>query len=85
MAFINFAISAERQAGMSKAVPYGPGNVKAFDHLTDAEARDLNTSPDNMAKQFWWDVEWWGAPRASDGKTPREYLAEDYAAWMVKG
>ncbi len=85
MAFINFAISAERQAGMSKAVPYGPGNVKAFDHLTDTEARDLNTSPDNIAKQFWWDVEWWGQPRPSDGKTPREYLAEDYAAWMVKG
>ena len=84
MAFINFAISAERQAGMSKAVPYGPGNSKAYDHLTDAEARDLNTSPDNIAKQFWWDVNWWGTARASDGKTPREYLAEDYAAWMVK-
>ena len=84
MAFINFALEAKRQAGMSKAVPYGPSNSEAFNYLTEEEAKDLNTTPENLNKQFWWDVEWWGTVGA-DGKTPRETQAEEYAAWMVKG
>lgn len=84
MEFINFALDGMRQAQIAKEVPYGPSNGQAFDHLTEKESRDLNTSPDNIEKQFWWNVAWWGTP-GSDGKTERERQAERYAAWMVKG
>jgi putative spermidine/putrescine transport system substrate-binding protein len=82
--FINFALDPKRQAEVSKRVPYGPSNKDAFAHLTPAEAADLNTAPENLKKQFWWDVAWWGTPGA-DGKTERDRQAERYAQWMVKG
>lgn len=82
--FINFAIAAEREAGMAKRVPYGPGNQDAFKYLSEDEAKDLNTAPQNIDKQFWWNVEWWGTP-GPDGKTPREKQAERFARWMVQG
>src|SRR4051794_13658479 len=82
--FINFALDAKRQAEVSKRVPYGPSNKDAFAHLSPAEAADLNTAPENIGKQFWWDVAWWGKPGA-DGKTERDRQAERYAQWMVKG
>jgi len=85
MAFINYAIDAQRMAKMSQSVPYGQGNTGAFEFLSDSEAALLNTSPDNLKKQFWNNVEWWATPRGSDGKTPREYLAEEYTKWMLKG
>jgi putative spermidine/putrescine transport system substrate-binding protein len=82
--FINFALDPKRQAGVSKRVPYGPSNQDAFAHLSPQEAADLNTAPDNLKKQFWWDVAWWGTP-GPDGKTEREKQTERYAQWMVKG
>jgi putative spermidine/putrescine transport system substrate-binding protein len=82
--FIDFALAGDRQAGMSKYVPYGFSNSDAANYLTPEEAADLCSSPENLKKQFWWNVEWWGAV-GEDGKTPRERLAEEYAAWMVKG
>lgn len=85
MSFINYAVDAKRLAEMSKAVPYGPGNLGAFEFLSAEEAAALNTSPENIENQFWNNVEWWATPRQSDGKSPREYLAEDYTSWMLKG
>jgi len=82
--FINFAIAGDRQAGMSKYVPYGPSNSEAMQYLSAQEAADLCSSPENLKKGFWWNIEWWGTV-GPDGKTPRERLAEEYAAWMVKG
>lgn len=80
--FINFAIDPERQARMAKAVPYGPTNLDAFRFLTADEAAVVPTSPDNIKKQFWWDVSWWGSV-GQDGKTQREKQAEIFAKWML--
>jgi putative spermidine/putrescine transport system substrate-binding protein len=82
MQFINFALAPERQAILSKDVPYGPSNRKAFDHMTPAEARDLTSFPENEKQQFWWDVKWWGEV-GPDGKTNRERETERFAAWML--
>jgi putative spermidine/putrescine transport system substrate-binding protein len=83
MAFINFAIDPEKQANMAKRVPYGPTSTEAFKFLSDDEAAVVPTSPRNIEKQFWWDVDWWGRV-GPDGKTEREKEAEVFASWMLK-
>ena len=84
MQFINFALAPQRQAILSREVPYGPSNKKAFDHMSRKEAQDLPSFPDNEKLQFWWDVKWWGEI-GPDQKTNREREAERYAAWMLSG
>jgi putative spermidine/putrescine transport system substrate-binding protein len=84
MKFINFALAPERQAILSREVPYGPTNRKAFDHLSAGEARDLASFPENAKTQFWWDPQWWGAV-GPDGKTNEETQEARFATWMVKG
>jgi putative spermidine/putrescine transport system substrate-binding protein len=81
--FLSFAIDGKIQAELAKKIPYGPSSQDAFKHLSPAEASDLNTSPDNLKKQFWTDIAWWGAVGA-DGKTNTEAQTERYAKWMVQ-
>lgn len=82
--FIDFAIDGEIQGALAKLIPYGPSSQAAFEHLTPDEAKDLNTSPDNIAKQFWTDVDWWGAV-ADNGKTNTQNQVDYFARWMLKG
>jgi len=82
--FINFALDGQRQAEIAKKVPYGPSSANAFGFLSPQEAADLCTAPDNIKRQFWWNVDWWGTP-GPDGKIPRESQAARYATWMAKG
>jgi putative spermidine/putrescine transport system substrate-binding protein len=84
MQFINFALAPQRQAILSREVPYGPSNKKAFEQMTPKEARDLPSFPDNEKLQFWWDVKWWGEI-GPDQKTNREREAERFTAWMLSG
>lgn len=81
--FLNFAIDPKVQAELAKRIPYGPSSTDAFKYLSEAEAKDLNTSPDNLKKQFWTDIAWWGAI-GPDGKTNTEAQTERYAKWMVQ-
>ncbi|MDR6869593.1 putative spermidine/putrescine transport system substrate-binding protein [Bosea sp. BE125] len=81
--FLNFVIDGKVQAELAKRIPYGPSSQDAFAHLSEAEAKELNTSPDNLAKQFWTDIDWWGKT-AENGKTNNENQIERYARWMVK-
>jgi putative spermidine/putrescine transport system substrate-binding protein len=81
--FLNFAIDGKVQAELAKRIPYGPSSQDAFAHLSEAEAKQLNTSPENLAKQFWTDIEWWGKV-ADNGKTNNENQIERYARWMVR-
>lgn len=80
--FINFAIDPKVQAELAKRIPYGPSSAEAFKHLSEADAKDLNTSPENVKKQFWNDIAWWSTIGA-DGKTNTEAQTERYAKWMV--
>jgi putative spermidine/putrescine transport system substrate-binding protein len=81
--FLNFVIDGKVQAEFAKRVPYGPSSSGAFNFLSEAEAKDLITSPDNLKKQFWNDIAWWGAVGA-DNKTNIEAQTERYAKWMVQ-
>jgi putative spermidine/putrescine transport system substrate-binding protein len=81
--FLNFVIDGKVQAELAKRIPYGPSSQDAFAHLSEAEAKQLNTSPENLAKQFWTDIEWWGKV-TENGKTHNENQIERYARWMVK-
>jgi len=81
--FLNFVIDGRVQAEFAKRVPYGPSSADAFNHLSEAEAKDLITSPDNLKKQFWTDIAWWGAI-GPDNKTNLEAQTERYAKWMVE-
>jgi putative spermidine/putrescine transport system substrate-binding protein len=81
--FLNFALDGKVQAELAKRIPYGPSSQEAFSYLSEAEAKDLNTSPANLAKQFWNDTAWWGAVTA-DSKTNQELQTERYARWMVR-
>jgi putative spermidine/putrescine transport system substrate-binding protein len=81
--FLNFVIDGKVQAELAKRIPYGPSSQDAFAHLSEAEAKELNTSPANLARQFWNDTEWWGAV-AANGKTNTDNQIERYARWMVQ-
>lgn len=80
--FIDFALDAKIQAEVARRVPYGPSNLDAFRHMTEAEAAILNTSPANLPVQFWHDTAWWGTV-GPDGKTNVERETERYARWML--
>jgi len=84
MEFISQATDPRAQALIAKRVPYGPSNSGAFEFLSATEAADLNTSPDNIKRQFWQNVEWWSTP-GPDGQTPREAQAARFAKWMLNG
>jgi putative spermidine/putrescine transport system substrate-binding protein len=81
--FLNFAIDGRVQAELARRIPYGPSSQDAFKYLSEVEAKELNTSPENLSKQFWHDIAWWGAVAAS-GKTNNEEQTERYARWMVQ-
>lgn len=81
--FLNFVIDGRVQAEFAKRIPYGPSSSEAFKYLSEAEAKDLITSPDNLKKQFWNDIAWWGEIGA-DNKTNLETQTERYAKWMVQ-
>ncbi|MBL8699583.1 MAG: ABC transporter substrate-binding protein [Alphaproteobacteria bacterium] len=81
--FLNFVIDGKVQAELAKRVPYGPSSAEAFKYLSEAEAKDLNTNPEYLKKQFWNDTDWWGAV-AEGGKTNTEIQTERYAKWMVQ-
>ena len=81
--FMNFVIDGKVQAELAKRIPYGPSSQDAFKYLNEAESADLNTSPANLKKQFWNDIDWWGAI-GPDGKTNTETQTERYAKWMIQ-
>lgn len=81
--FLNFVIDGKVQAELATRVPYGPSSQDAFNHLSEAEAKDLNTSPANVQRQFWNNTDWWGQI-GPDGKTNQEAQVERYAKWMIR-
>jgi len=81
--FLSFALDGKVQAELAKRIPYGPSSEDAFAHLAEAEAKDLNTNPVNIKKQFWNDIDWWGTV-SPGGKTNQETQVEQYARWMVR-
>ena len=71
-------------SGLALGLAAGLAIGRSWRPLAAISIADLNTAPENMTKQFWWDVAWWGTP-GPDGKAERDRQAERYAQWMVKG
>jgi putative spermidine/putrescine transport system substrate-binding protein len=59
MKFIAFATSAKPQAELSKLIPYGPVNSKAYNYLSASVKESLATSTDKRKTQVMLDVNYW--------------------------
>lgn len=67
------AVSAEMLANLPQYIDYGPANLKAYDtgKISPELAKQLNTSPENAAKQAIVRGDWWG----DNGAAARERWA----------
>ena len=76
MKFIQYALNAKRQAlQCGKLIAYGPSNKLAYNFIEKKRQKELPTYPDNLAKQFSFDSNWW-QPRLNK-------LNEKWAAWKI--
>lgn len=76
MKFIAFATQPKIQAAITKYIPYGPVNKKAFDVIDPTVAKDLPTHPENAKRQLMVDTIYWGQNLTA--------LAEKWNAWFIK-
>lgn len=59
MKFINFAVQPERQATLTRLIPYGPTDVDALKLLDPAIARNLPSYPENATRGALLNSKWW--------------------------
>lgn len=61
MKLIAAAITPDAQAELTKHINSGPVNTKAYDtgKISKERAQQLNTSPENLAKQIIVNADWW--------------------------
>ncbi|MFB8369626.1 ABC transporter substrate-binding protein [Pseudarthrobacter sp. NPDC055928] len=57
--FIAYAVQAEPQAALAKAIPYGPTNTNAYTSLSEELNAKLPTFPENAKKGVTLDAAWW--------------------------
>ena len=74
--FIDFACQPEIQAGVAKAIPYGPTNLKAFKGIPGDLAARLPSSPENRQKAFVQSGKWWADNRAM--------VSERWSQWLLQ-
>ncbi len=60
---VRYAMAAETQAALARAVPLGPVNPSAFRFLDGATAARAPTAPSNLERLLRPDVAWWVANR----------------------
>lgn len=77
MKLIAFASKAQVQAAVSMQSHVGPSNGRAFKFLPADRARQLSTFPENMAKQFMYNDEWWAAHMAE--------VQKRWTEWSMQG
>ncbi len=63
--FIAFALSSERQAALSKLIPYGPTNRDALNYIDNKILMELPTNTKNLEMQVIIDGRWWSENEAS--------------------
>src|SRR5499433_3743653 len=74
--FIDFACQPEIQAGVAKAIPYGPTNLLAFKGIPGDLAARLPSSPENRQKAFVQSGKWWADNRAM--------VSERWSQWLLQ-
>lgn len=72
--FIRFCLQPERQAAYSSIVANGPSNLKAYDFITEARAKNLPTYPANLAGLRERDWAYWGKNAAPVNERFQEWL-----------
>ena len=76
MKFIAMATQPRYQADITKYIPYGPVNKKAFTSIDPATAKELPTAPENARRQVMIDSEFWGEHLNN--------LVERWNGWLIK-
>jgi len=76
MKFIAFATQPKIQAAITRYIPYGPVNKKAFDFIDPKIARELPTDPENARRQLMVDAAYWGENLNA--------LVERWNTWLIK-
>ncbi|MFB9264767.1 ABC transporter substrate-binding protein [Bradyrhizobium erythrophlei] len=83
MRFVAYQASAQAQARLNNLIFYGPLNRAAFKYIEPKIAAQLPTAPENIDKQFFVDLAYWGAQSPS-GKTNTEVLVERWSNWAAR-
>lgn len=81
--FIEFATRASQQAVFSQKISYGPTNLGAYDHIPPERARLLSSHPDNLARQFNYDHEWY-LDTDENGVSNYEKLMQRWNEWILQ-
>lgn len=72
--FVRFCLHPERQAAYSSLVANGPSNLKAYDFIAEARARNLPTYPVNLAGLTERDWAYWGKNATAANERFQEWL-----------
>lgn len=72
---IDFMLQPTRQAALAEAVPSAPTNNDAFKSIPQSVAINLATYPENRAKQFIQNAEWWTDNRAM--------VSTEWSKWLL--
>lgn len=81
--FIEFASSAESEAALVTLMPYGPVNRDAVARVPEQQRVNLNSYPDNLAKQVLLRADWWAEKDAS-GKSNVEKNSQLWNSWITQ-
>jgi putative spermidine/putrescine transport system substrate-binding protein len=81
--FLAVASRAEVQANRSQFTLTGHPNGRMYDHVPADVARRMNTSPENLQRQIFFDEDWWAA-KGPDGKTNRVWITERWKTALIK-
>ncbi|QQO23784.1 ABC transporter substrate-binding protein [Bradyrhizobium diazoefficiens] len=82
MRFVAYQATAQAQARLNNLIFYGPFNRAAFKYIDSKIAAQLPTAPENLDKQFFRNLEYWGA-QSSSGKSNGEVLVERWTKWVA--
>ncbi|RUX26062.1 ABC transporter substrate-binding protein [Mesorhizobium sp. M2A.F.Ca.ET.042.01.1.1] len=82
MRFVAYQASAQAQARLNNLIFYGPFNRAAFKYIEPKVATKLPTAPENIDKQFFRDMGFWGA-QTSSGKSNTDVLVERWINWAA--
>ncbi|RDD62561.1 ABC transporter substrate-binding protein [Ferruginivarius sediminum] len=74
--FIRYASQPENQAGLPKAIPYGPTHVAAIEEVPEDVRPDLPTAPQNLENALRNDTEFW--------IDREESLDERFNSWIAQ-
>ena len=86
MKLIAYCSRADLQGKLADRFPYGPANLEAVKYVKPERRPQLPTAPENFKKQILvnWDWQFAKTVDPSGQKSNREYLAEEFQAWLLK-